>query len=326
MTILINSSFFFQGENEPTEQLLKALNKSGKLHMVPASFKGKYVIRFTVTSQYTTEEDIRSDFKVIRETATEILQRAVLLENKEKHDEEIQEIQENPVDMSVSKPTRTLSMKRRDFGMSLILSHVPCSPKFINGSFAAIFDNNETIVEFARHLASSDIDGRPIRLSPRRGIKLKDQAKQHSLDFTSIMPGRRMSTGTARFKQGSLDTKVEDILDSTPDHLGTNGIIEQRSQEQLEEEEDHRQKQQQQQTLMLQQEKEKNQQMPIRSVSPQRPLSVPPGLQEKATSFLDKIKKLTPKKSSSSEPSKNGNSNVTNGIQTCPHCGCNAAY
>ena len=33
------------GRNSRTEALLKALNKGGKVHMVPASLKGKYIIR-----------------------------------------------------------------------------------------------------------------------------------------------------------------------------------------------------------------------------------------------------------------------------------------
>lgn len=40
--------------------------------MVPASIKGKYIIRFTVTSQYTTEEDIDRDWKIIRDTYTKM--------------------------------------------------------------------------------------------------------------------------------------------------------------------------------------------------------------------------------------------------------------
>lgn len=36
--------------------------------MVPAAIKGKYVLRFTVTSQYTTEADIDRDWGIIVET------------------------------------------------------------------------------------------------------------------------------------------------------------------------------------------------------------------------------------------------------------------
>ncbi len=68
-----NMSSLFQGENDLTELLLRRLNSSGRVHMVPASFKGKYVIRFTVTSQYTTENDITRDWSIIQETARRVL-------------------------------------------------------------------------------------------------------------------------------------------------------------------------------------------------------------------------------------------------------------
>ena len=42
------------------------------MHAVPASLKGKYVIRFTVTSQRTTMQDITRDWYLIRDTATEL--------------------------------------------------------------------------------------------------------------------------------------------------------------------------------------------------------------------------------------------------------------
>ncbi len=68
-----NLSFILQGENDLTELLLRRLNSSGRVHMVPASFKGKYVIRFTVTSQYTTDNDITRDWSIIQETARRVL-------------------------------------------------------------------------------------------------------------------------------------------------------------------------------------------------------------------------------------------------------------
>ena len=42
------------------------------MNAVPASLKGKYVIRFTVTSQRTSLEDITRDWYLIRDTATEL--------------------------------------------------------------------------------------------------------------------------------------------------------------------------------------------------------------------------------------------------------------
>ena len=81
--------FRLKGENAHTEQLLKRLNSSGeesgsklrtlarltsfisssssgKMHAVPASLKGQYVIRFTVTSPRTTANDIARDWQLIR--------------------------------------------------------------------------------------------------------------------------------------------------------------------------------------------------------------------------------------------------------------------
>ena len=88
---------------------MKQLNKDGQLHVVPASIKGQYIIRFTVTSFYTTEEDIKRDWKIIRETAMQILKKR---EEKTKYER---------------------------FQSSLLLSNVPQTPKFVNASFAAFF-------------------------------------------------------------------------------------------------------------------------------------------------------------------------------------------
>lgn len=55
-------------------KLLKRLNHRRNLHAVPASLKGKYVIRFTVTSTYTTNDDIIKDWNEIRYVASEILE------------------------------------------------------------------------------------------------------------------------------------------------------------------------------------------------------------------------------------------------------------
>lgn len=65
--------FRLNGDNSLTEHLLKRLNKRGNLHCVPASLKGKYVIRFTVTSSQTTNDDIVKDWLEIRTVATDIL-------------------------------------------------------------------------------------------------------------------------------------------------------------------------------------------------------------------------------------------------------------
>ena len=54
-----------QGKNFLTEELLRRLNATGKLYVVPAAIDNLYVIRFTVTSLNTTNEDILDDWKLI---------------------------------------------------------------------------------------------------------------------------------------------------------------------------------------------------------------------------------------------------------------------
>lgn len=65
--------FRLVGDNIITETLWKRLNARGKIHCVPASLKGKYVIRFTVTSPRTTVEDIIADWKEIVLVTDELL-------------------------------------------------------------------------------------------------------------------------------------------------------------------------------------------------------------------------------------------------------------
>lgn len=50
--------FRLKGSNGLNEKLLSLINGSGKLHMVPASLRETYVIRFCVVSQTATEADI----------------------------------------------------------------------------------------------------------------------------------------------------------------------------------------------------------------------------------------------------------------------------
>lgn len=61
------------GSNALNQRLLSMINASGKLHMVPASLNGRYVIRFCVCDQNAREEDIHYAYKCISEFATELM-------------------------------------------------------------------------------------------------------------------------------------------------------------------------------------------------------------------------------------------------------------
>ncbi|XP_027696670.1 histidine decarboxylase [Vombatus ursinus] len=65
--------FRLKGPNCLTERVLKELVKSGCLFLIPAIIQDKFIIRFTVTSQFTTKEDILRDWNLIRDAATHIL-------------------------------------------------------------------------------------------------------------------------------------------------------------------------------------------------------------------------------------------------------------
>lgn len=55
-----------------TEKVLKDLNKTGKLFVIPATIQDKFIIRFTVTSQFTTREDILRDWTLIQQAAVQV--------------------------------------------------------------------------------------------------------------------------------------------------------------------------------------------------------------------------------------------------------------
>ncbi|KAK7585896.1 hypothetical protein V9T40_000075 [Parthenolecanium corni] len=121
--------FCLRRGNHLTERLLKRLNTRGNIHCVPAALKDKYVIRFTVTSQYTTDEDIIRDWNEIREAATIILS-------------------EHDAATSIITPGDKIpeAKKLATFGTSLLLSNTPMSPKVVNGSFAGIFEKEDSVL------------------------------------------------------------------------------------------------------------------------------------------------------------------------------------
>ncbi|XP_031424503.1 histidine decarboxylase [Clupea harengus] len=67
--------FCLRGGNALTQELLQKLTKSGAMFLIPAAIHNKLIIRFTVTSQFTTPEDILRDWAIIRQTAGSILSR-----------------------------------------------------------------------------------------------------------------------------------------------------------------------------------------------------------------------------------------------------------
>ncbi|XP_032804990.1 aromatic-L-amino-acid decarboxylase-like [Petromyzon marinus] len=66
--------FRLRGPNELTNELLVRLNASGQLFVVPAMAGDKLIIRFTITSQFTTETDLLQDWSLVSQAALGLLQ------------------------------------------------------------------------------------------------------------------------------------------------------------------------------------------------------------------------------------------------------------
>eukprot|EP00095_Tigriopus_kingsejongensis_P005479 maker-scaffold491_size156641-snap-gene-0.28 protein:Tk05479 transcript:maker-scaffold491_size156641-snap-gene-0.28-mRNA-1 annotation:"hypothetical protein DAPPUDRAFT_304481" len=142
--------FRLRGDNELTEKLLKDLNHTGRIHCVPASLKGKYIIRFTVTSPRTAEADIKRDWNIIQELARHITadsqsgkQRRVKLKGGMAFESSSLEC---TADFGFNSISDTKA-KDSFFGTSLLLANIgpnsPNTPKIINGSYAALFESTE---------------------------------------------------------------------------------------------------------------------------------------------------------------------------------------
>uniref|UniRef100_A0A8C6U410 Histidine decarboxylase n=1 Tax=Neogobius melanostomus TaxID=47308 RepID=A0A8C6U410_9GOBI len=71
------------------------LTRSGSMYMIPAEIRTKRIIRFTVTSQVTTEEDILRDWGIISKTAAALLSGS---RSRSGEDEVIQVGEESPTD------------------------------------------------------------------------------------------------------------------------------------------------------------------------------------------------------------------------------------
>ncbi|XP_058794335.1 histidine decarboxylase [Phymastichus coffea] len=156
--------FRLRGENSLTERLLKKMNSRGRVHCVPAALHGNYVIRFTVTSTNTTNEDIIRDWAEIKSTATEILGPGHTAPSRAK------------------VPLAETREKNENFGSSLLLANSPMSPKIVNGSFAAIYDATDVFNECMKTFGQLRLEARDSPAMRRRIRGILMSGKQFSLD------------------------------------------------------------------------------------------------------------------------------------------------
>uniref|UniRef100_A0A915PVV5 Tyrosine decarboxylase n=1 Tax=Setaria digitata TaxID=48799 RepID=A0A915PVV5_9BILA len=69
--------FRMVASEEMNQSLLTKLNSSGRIHMVPASLNGRFVIRFCVCAEHATEKDIKVAYDLISQTARHIYQNSI---------------------------------------------------------------------------------------------------------------------------------------------------------------------------------------------------------------------------------------------------------
>lgn len=173
------------GDNVITETLLKRLNARGNIHCVPACLKDKYVIRFTVTSPRTTLDDIITDWKEIVRVADDVLS------------ERADNITRQRVPLGDTKE------KNENFGTSLLLSNSPMSPKIVNGSFAAIYDQSDVLAEYNRTIR--------LRQNAQDSPGKRDYGKLFEIDLVllGVAMRRRIRGILMSGKQFSLDSRLD---------------------------------------------------------------------------------------------------------------------
>lgn len=127
---------------------------------MPAKIKDKYIVRFTVTSFYTTEEDILRDWDVIKSNADHLL----------------------PSIVPESKQRRKLH-----FQSSLVLANAPQTPKIVNASFLAFVPEFDlTLNELAKELKSRDFMQAYLPLTPRRKPKYLTDTSHKKFSFDQV--------------------------------------------------------------------------------------------------------------------------------------------
>lgn len=109
--------FICSTDDEPNHLLLAQINHSGKMHMTPAKFNGRYVIRFCVTYEHATEKDIVDAWTQIKCFAEEILRDCQLEINSVPTTPETDRTSSEPIALVAGKPpikkklTRTKSLR-----------------------------------------------------------------------------------------------------------------------------------------------------------------------------------------------------------------------
>jgi len=98
------------------QTFMNRINNTGQMYLIPTEMKEKYVIRFVISSQYTTAKHIEIDWECIKKAATEHLK-------------------------AYTSPKGAMS----ESAISLVGN--PYRQQFINASFATMFDDKSIVMD-----------------------------------------------------------------------------------------------------------------------------------------------------------------------------------
>lgn len=133
------------------QKFLSSINASGKLHMVPASLDGHYVIRFCVCAQNAANADIDTAYRVIAQFATDLFEILELekRKNAEQNREEAKESEDNEAadEVFMLDRKRQMSLRyKRSFFVRMVSDPKLYNPKIVkalNSSTSSLDDKSQ---------------------------------------------------------------------------------------------------------------------------------------------------------------------------------------
>ena len=126
------------------QKLLSAINASGKLHMVPASLNGRFVIRFCVCAQDASHEDIVHAYNVISQFASDLFE--ILNLEKDLQEPEKKEEDETADEVIVLDRKKKTSLRyKRSFFVRMVSDPKLYNPKIVKTLSSSSNDNESDV-------------------------------------------------------------------------------------------------------------------------------------------------------------------------------------
>lgn len=141
------------------QKFLSSINASGKLHMVPASLDGHYVIRFCVCAQNAANADIDHAYRVIAQFATDLFE-IMDMEKKKNENRELKETEENEAadEVFMLDRKRQMSLRyKRSFFVRMVSDPKLYNPKIVkalNTSTSSLDDKTQQQTQQSQRHAS----------------------------------------------------------------------------------------------------------------------------------------------------------------------------